>query len=81
MMILLLIQICFDIPPPENDHDAVKLGNEIREWIKNDRIEPDQPEIIEKINDESEDTENDFQKHDKEEKPKKKRGLFGFFKK
>ena len=72
----------FDIPPPENDHDATKLGNKIREWIKHGRIEPGQTKVEEKVDDETIDIDDDdFQKHDKEEKPKKKRGLFGFFKK
>ena len=57
----------FDIPPPENDNEAIKLGNKIRNWIKRGRPEPG------KFEDEPEE--------DKKEKPKKKRGLFGFFKK
>ena len=68
----------FDVPPPENDHDAIQLGNKIREWIKHDRFEPSEyPD--EKNNKEFES--DDVQKHDKKEKPKKKRGLFGFLKK
>ncbi len=62
----------FDIPPPENDKDAINLGNKIRQWIKNDR-----PKLSE-----SNDVKNkEIQKHDKEEKPEKKRGRLGFFKK
>ena len=61
----------FDIPPPENDNEAIKLGNKIRNWIKRGRPEPG------KFEDESEDEPEE----DKKEKPKKKRGLFGFFKK
>ena len=57
----------FDIPPPENDNEAIKLGNKIRNWIKRGRPEPG------KFEDEPEE--------DKKEKPKKNRGLFGFFKK
>ena len=30
----------FEVPPPENDNEAIKLGHKIREWIKNDRLEP-----------------------------------------
>ncbi len=67
----------FDIPPPENDHDAINLGNKIRQWIKNGR-----PESDESNNDVSVDVEDEeIQKHDKEDKPEKKRGRFGFFKK
>ena len=68
----------FDVPPPENDHDAIQLGHKIREWIKHDRYE------ISESPDEKNDKElesDDVQKHDKKEKPKKKRGLFGFLKK
>ena len=68
----------FDVPPPENDHDAIQLGHKIREWIKHDRYEtresPDEKNDKELESD-------DVQKHDKKEKPKKKRGLFGFLKK
>ena len=64
----------FDIPPPENDDDAFKLGKKIREWIKNGRLKPGET----KDNDYEDE---DVHKHDKEEKPEKKRGRFGFFKK
>ena len=67
----------FDIPPPENDADAIVLGQKIREWIKHGRSKSGSSE--QEIHDES-DT-NDIQKHDKEEKSKKKRGRFGFFRK
>jgi len=30
----------FDVPPPENDNEANKLANKIREWIKHGRLEP-----------------------------------------
>ncbi|MDF2422243.1 MAG: signal recognition particle-docking protein FtsY [Nitrosopumilus sp.] len=62
----------FDIPPPENDADAINLGNKIRQWIKNDRPKPDKSNNVK---------DEEIQKHDKEEKPEKKRGRFGFFKK
>ncbi len=73
----------YDVPPPENDNDAMKLAKKIRQWIKDGRLEPgespkEEPE--DEDEDESED-EDDVQKHDKEEKPKKKRGMFGFFRK
>ena len=62
----------FDIPPPENDTDAINLGNKIRQWIKNDRPKPGKSNNVK---------DEEIQKHDKEEKPEKKRGRFGFFKK
>ena len=68
----------FDVPPPENDHDAIQLGHKIREWIKHDRFETS--ESPDEKNDKELES-DDVQKHDKKEKPKKKRGLFGFLKK
>jgi fused signal recognition particle receptor len=62
----------FDIPPPENDADAINLGNKIRQWIKNDRPKPGESNNVK---------DEEIQKHDKEEKPEKKRRRFGFFKK
>ncbi|MCJ8306113.1 MAG: signal recognition particle-docking protein FtsY [Nitrosopumilus sp.] len=64
----------YDIPPPENDNDAIKLGNKIRKWIKDGRLEPGESKTNEEIKD-------DVHKQDKEEEPKKKRGRFGFLKK
>jgi len=60
----------FDEPPPENDDEASKLGKKIREWIKNGRLKPGETKH-----------EEDVHKHDKEEKPEKKRGRFGFLRK
>ena len=53
----------------------MQLGHKIREWIKNGRLKPGESKV------ESIDSAEEIQKHDKEEKPKKKRGMFGFFKK
>ena len=64
----------FDIPPPESDTEAIKLGNTIRKWIKDGKPKPGESNVI------SSDDE-DIHKQDKEEEPKKKRGLFGRFKK
>ena len=64
----------FDIPPPESDAEAIKLGNTIRKWIKDGKPKPGESNVI-SSNDE------DIHKQDKEEEPKKKRGLFGRFKK
>ena len=32
----------FEVPPPENDNEAFKLGKKIREWIKSGRPESGQ---------------------------------------
>jgi fused signal recognition particle receptor len=64
----------YDIPPPENDDDAIKSGNKIRKWIKDGRLEPGESKTDEKITD-------GVHKQDKEEEPKKKRGQFGFLRK
>ena len=84
----------FDIPPPENDADAIKLGNKIRTWIKDGKPKPGDSKInsvddeADKEDEEEDDDENDSnneQKSDysdnKKDKTKKKRGLFGLFKK
>ncbi|MGH1522241.1 MAG: signal recognition particle-docking protein FtsY, partial [Nitrosopumilus sp.] len=78
----------FDIPPPETDEAAINLGNKIRKWIKDGKPNPNELKIDdennEKIDDQKleslDDDKNDAQKPDTE-KPKKKRGLFGFFRK
>ncbi len=68
------ILIYFDIPPPESDSEAVKLGNTIRKWIKDGKPNPGESKINSPDGEE-------IHKQDKEEEPKKKRGLFGRFKK
>ena len=69
----------FDVPPPENDDAAFKLGKKIRQWIKDGKPEPgDEDEEDEEYDDEDEEDEEEIHKHDKEE-PKKKKGRFGFF--
>ncbi|MDC0927439.1 signal recognition particle-docking protein FtsY, partial [Nitrosopumilus sp.] len=65
----------FDIPPPESDTEAIKLGNKIRHWIKNGKPNPGESKAI------SSDDQDEIHKQDKEEESKKKRGLFGRFKK
>ena len=64
----------FDVPPPESDSEAVKLGNKIRQWIKDGKPNPGESKITSLDKEE-------MHKQDKEEEPKKKRGLFGRFKK
>jgi len=63
----------FDIPPPESDAEAIKLGNTIRKWIKDGKPNPGESKVVSSDNE-------DLHKQDKEEEPKKKRGLFGRFK-
>ena len=66
----------FDIPPPENDDEAFKLGKKIRQWIKDGKPEPgNEDEDDEKYDEEDKE---EIHKHDKEE-PKKKKRRFGFF--
>ncbi len=67
----------FDITPPENDNDAVHLGNKIRQWIKDGKPKPGESKVKDDVEDEADDAE--IQNHDKEE-PKKKKGRFGFLK-
>ena len=59
------------------------LGNKIRNWIKNDR--PKSKIASKDVGDKNDDTyksqSDGVPKQDKEEKPKKKRGLFGFLRK
>lgn len=63
----------FDIRPPENNAEALKIANNIRQWIKQGR-----PTKMDSKND---DYNKHDDEHDKREKPKKKKELFGFFKK
>ena len=65
----------FDIPPPESDAEAIKLGHKIRQWVKDGKPKPGESKVI-SFNDEEE-----IHKQDKEEESNKKRGLFGRFKK
>ena len=44
----------FDVPPPENDNDAVNLANKIRQWIKRGRPDPEDLEEKEKEEEEEE---------------------------
>ena len=69
----------FNIPTPENDEDAINLGNKIRQWIKNGKPESGASNDVNNQHDSIKDK-KEIQKHDKEE-PQKKKGRFGFFKK
>lgn len=67
----------YDIAPPENDDEATKLGNAIRQWIKQGRPKPGE----EKKQESDQETDSKHKQDKEEEKSKKKRGVFGFFKK
>lgn len=69
----------YDIAPPENDDEATKLGNAIRQWIKQGRPKPGEEKKQESVQIEETDSKQNQDKE--EEKSKKKRGVFGFFKK
>ena len=68
----------YDIAPPENDNEAIKLGNAIRQWIKQGRPKPGEEK---KQESNQEETDSKHKQDKEEEKSKKKRGVFGFFKK
>ena len=63
----------FDVPPPENDDQARKLASNIKKWISEGRPKKQEPKVELKSAEEIEETED--------EKPKKKRSLFGWRKK
>ena len=69
----------YDIPPPENDDEGIKLGNKIRKWIKQGRPEPGESisekvkteeEIIEEMEDKEEKEPEKFQYDEKLEEEK-----------
>lgn len=57
----------FDIPPPENDKEAIELATKIKKWISQGRPKAIEEQVEEKQTLQQEDT-----------KPKKKRSLFGW---
>ena len=65
----------FDVPAPENDDEAARIGNSIRQWIKQGRPKKETGSST------GDDADYKEYKQHKEEKPKKKQGVFGFFKK
>ena len=80
----------YNIPPPENDDEAIKLGTKIRDWIEHGRPKPGEFKLNKKTKHgefeehlyKKEEIKDEKHKQDKEEeKSKKKRGVFGFFKK
>ncbi|MBI2643456.1 MAG: signal recognition particle-docking protein FtsY, partial [Nitrosarchaeum sp.] len=80
----------YDIPPPENDDEAIQLSTKIRDWIKQGRPKSGESKITKKTKSgefdehlsKKEEINDEKHKQDKEEeKSKKKRGVFGFFKK
>ncbi len=63
----------YDVPAPESDSDAKKMAKAIRDWIETGRPDPSgDGDDGDGICDAG---------REQEEKPKKKRGLFGFLKK
>ncbi|MDX1441949.1 MAG: signal recognition particle-docking protein FtsY, partial [Nitrosopumilaceae archaeon] len=70
----------YDVPPPENDDEAIELSKKIKNWIKTGKLEPS--ELKPKYDKtEVDDDSIEIEEQKKEEKPKKKRGMFGFFRK
>jgi fused signal recognition particle receptor len=66
----------FDVPPPETDSEAKNLAFKIRKWISDGRPKPkDTIEEISKVEI------NEKEEVPEEEKPKKKRSMFGWMKK
>jgi fused signal recognition particle receptor len=64
----------FDVPPPENDDQARKLASNIRKWISEGRPKKQEQQVeLKTTKEEIEEIED--------EKPKKKRSLFGWMKK
>jgi len=64
----------FDVPPPENDDQARKLASNIKKWISEGRPKKQEPQVeLKTMKDEIEEM--------GDEKPKKKRSLFGWGKK
>ena len=69
----------FDVPPPENDNQARKLASDIRKWISEGRPktkDKSKPEPKSELKIEKEEI-----VESKDEKPMKKRSLFGWMKK
>ena len=64
----------FDVPPPENDDQAKKLASNIRKWISQGRPKNQDHENKPQ-------TGKEEREGTKEEKPKKKRSIFGWVKK
>lgn len=77
----------YDIPPPENDDEAIQLGTKIRDWIKQGRPKSRESktdkktEFDEHLSKKEEINDGKHKQDKEEEKSKKKRGVFGFFKK
>jgi fused signal recognition particle receptor len=64
----------FDVSPPENDDQARKLASNIKKWISEGRSKKQEPQVeLQYVKEEIEEIED--------EKPKKKRSLFGWRKK
>ncbi|MDH2907661.1 MAG: signal recognition particle-docking protein FtsY [Candidatus Nitrosotalea sp.] len=70
----------FDVPPPENDNQARKLASDIQKWISTGRPKTKQTDGPKEPTSELK-TEKETIEESKDEKPIKKRSLFGWMKK
>jgi fused signal recognition particle receptor len=64
----------YDVPPPDTDDEARKLAAKIRRWVSDGRpksVKEDKKNVIEE----------EIDKISEDEKPKKKRSMFGWMKK
>ncbi|MDE1814693.1 MAG: signal recognition particle-docking protein FtsY, partial [Thaumarchaeota archaeon] len=71
----------FDVPPPENDNQARKLASDIRKWISTGRPKTKQTDETKTEPTSELKTEKETIEVSKDEKPIKKRSLFGWMKK
>ncbi|MGI0059097.1 MAG: signal recognition particle-docking protein FtsY, partial [Nitrosotalea sp.] len=70
----------FDVPPPENDGQARKLASDIRQWISAGRLKTKKDDLKTESKSELK-TEKETIEESNDEKPIKKRSLFGWMKK
>ncbi|MDE1726253.1 MAG: signal recognition particle-docking protein FtsY [Thaumarchaeota archaeon] len=68
----------FDVPPPTSDSEARNLAAKIRRWISDGRPKPTKEEEKDVIDEEISENKDEISE---EEKPKKKRSMFGWMKK
>ena len=71
----------FDVPPPENDGQARKLASDIRQWISAGRPKTKQKDEPKTESKSELKTETEKTEEPNDEKPIKKRSLFGWMKK
>ena len=68
----------FDVPPPENDADASRLAERIRRWIIDGRPDPEDDGEEDSDGDRTNEIKEEDKPENKNDKPAKKRGMFGF---